>query len=936
MSDGILDPAACGCCAGTDIETPAPITNAPGLSTIAYRVGTWASFRESILARLSSSDYPPLAALATRDDDDFTIALADAFAVMADVLTFYQERIANEAYLRTATERRSVVELARLIAYEPAPGVAAETWLAFTLEEARGAPAQAGAPVTIPVGTRVQSVPGPDELPQTFEVRAAIEARVERNAIRVQTRAPQRILFGLTQAYLAGTSLQLAPGDILLIVGADRQRYKGSERWDVRVLSAVEPDNARGLTRVAWREPLGHASPRVEPADPPTEVFVFRLRAALFGHNAPNPALLSTSGTNLDSLIDKSTSPWRWKNFTPGGTFIDLDQQYQKIAPGSWVALVNPGFAHLPSSLPGYVELYNVTEIAFPSRTDFALSNKITRITPDTTEHLTRFTLRETLALAQSEPLALAEEPILDPLYGDMVPLATVVPDLERGQALAVAGKRQHLRIAADAGSHSLLLANGSRVELPPGARLAMAAPPARTLGDGSTIRIEPAALISALRARDSTALTWTLADIDGATGILVAGANALVFDPATDTDTFVAEIAFIADAADGVTSTRERTRLRLAAPLKHCYDRETVTINANLALAGHGEGVSEILGSGEPAVPNQEFTLRQAPLTWTIAETPTGRASTLEIEAGGTLWREVPTLFGASPKDRVFAIQTFDDGTARARFGDGVEGARLPAGQQNVRARYRKGLGLAGNVAAGKLTTLLTRPLGVTTASNPAPAEGGEDPEPLDAARENAPLTVLTLERAVSVTDYADFARSFAGIAKAHATWVAHGPARGVHVTVAGIEGSPITPAGRTWTSLMQALRAYGDPVVPLSVQSYAAATFRLAATVRVAADRIIDDVLEEVRKGLRAAFAFDQRDFGQTVSIDEVARVAHDVEGVEAIDVNVLRRSDQPASPPVRSRLFSSLPLATGMSVSPAEILVLDEQTLDIGAMT
>jgi hypothetical protein len=92
---------------------------------------------------------------------------------MADVLTFYQERIANEAYLRTATERSSVRELARLIGYSLAPGVAAETWLAFTLEEARGAPEQKAAPVTIAAGTRVQSVPGPDELPQTFEVLAS-------------------------------------------------------------------------------------------------------------------------------------------------------------------------------------------------------------------------------------------------------------------------------------------------------------------------------------------------------------------------------------------------------------------------------------------------------------------------------------------------------------------------------------------------------------------------------------------------------------------------------------------------------------------------------------------------------------------------------------------------------------------------------------------
>src|SRR4029077_14683284 len=103
------DTADCGCCAGTEIDTPGAKFNGPGLPAIAYRVGRHSDFETTLLARLSSTDFPALAALTTRGDDDYTIALCDAFATMADVLTFYQERIANESYLRTATERRSVL-----------------------------------------------------------------------------------------------------------------------------------------------------------------------------------------------------------------------------------------------------------------------------------------------------------------------------------------------------------------------------------------------------------------------------------------------------------------------------------------------------------------------------------------------------------------------------------------------------------------------------------------------------------------------------------------------------------------------------------------------------------------------------------------------------------------------------------------------------------
>ena len=932
MSDALLDSAGCGCCAGTDVETPAAIDNPPGLAAIAYRVGTWSTFRESILARLASADHPALAGLRSRDGDDFTIALADSFAVMADVLTFYQERIANEAYLRTATERRSVLELARLIGYSLAPGVASETWLAFTLEEARGAPEQKAVPVSIAAGTRVQSVPGPDELPQTFEVLAPIEARVEHNALRVQTQALQPIERGMTELYLAGTSLQLAAGDIVLIVGHDRRTYPGSERWDLRVVKTVAPDDRRGWTRIAWTEPLGHVGPTVDPADSPAEVFVFRARAALFGHNAPDPSLLSSSGTDLSEVVD-TASPRSWKNFAGDGQVIDLDQAYPKIVAGSWIALVSDAIRHLPSSLPGYVELYNVAQIAFPSRSAFGLSGKVSRITPDTTEHLDWYGLRNTLVLAQSEALALHTRPVRDPLYGDVVALATLAPALAAGQTLAIAGKLQHVRVTDDAGALTFARDAGGSVLAAPADRFAMLTGPTRTLPDGSTQLVAPDELMALIETRSAAPLTWRVADRDGAAGTLVAAPRALRLDASRDTDPTVSEIAFAADAADGVTHDRDRTRVRLAAALRQAYERETVVVNANVAPAGHGESVAEILGSGDAAARNQAFQLKQSPMTWTIASTPAGRASSLQIQAGDTLWREVPTLYGAGARDRVFTTQTQDDGTTLVRFGDGVEGARLPSGQQNLRARYRKGIGVAGNVGAGRITTLLTRPLGVVGATNPEVASGGEDAETLDAARANAPLTVLTLDRAVSLTDYVDYSRAFAGVAKAHAAWVAHGAARGVHVTVAGPHGAAVEAVARN--RLLESLRGYGDPLVALNVQSYHAATFRLSATVRVAADRVVDDTLAAVRAALVAAFAFDARDFGQTVSMDEVMRVCHGVAGVEAVDLVVLRRSDQSASPAVRARLFAAMPLLVGATVSAAEILVLDAASLDIGAM-
>jgi hypothetical protein len=160
----------CDCCEGLEKLTPEVINNRPGLDTLTYRVGTYASFLETMKARLTTlyledckageKHYSyPLQKLTTREASDPAIALLDAWAILAEVLTFYQERIANEGYLRTATEYRSIQELARLVGYKLRPGVAASVYLAFTLEK--------GAQVEIPAGTRGQSIPGPGELPQS-------------------------------------------------------------------------------------------------------------------------------------------------------------------------------------------------------------------------------------------------------------------------------------------------------------------------------------------------------------------------------------------------------------------------------------------------------------------------------------------------------------------------------------------------------------------------------------------------------------------------------------------------------------------------------------------------------------------------------------------------------------------------------------------------
>jgi hypothetical protein len=200
----------CGCCEGIKNFTPANIENPPSLSSIRYRIGTHGMFKASMLANLSSR----LPKLKVRQDNDLAIAIIDAWATIADVITFYQERITNEGFLRTATERLSVLQLARSVGYELAPGAASDTFLAFNVEENNPSVENS----IISIGTKVQSIPQQEEMPQTFETIEMIEARPELNEIRANTKLPHTVDRNTDTLYFEGVDTKLRQDDGILIV----------------------------------------------------------------------------------------------------------------------------------------------------------------------------------------------------------------------------------------------------------------------------------------------------------------------------------------------------------------------------------------------------------------------------------------------------------------------------------------------------------------------------------------------------------------------------------------------------------------------------------------------------------------------------------------------------------------------------------------------
>jgi hypothetical protein len=880
------------------------------LSALSYRIGTHATFLETMQARLSSSDFPSLAKLTSREADDAALALLDAWATVGDVLTFYQERIANEGYLRTATERRSVLELARLVGYQPRPGVAASVYLAYTIDP------NYKEDTVIPAGSRSQSIPGPGESAQSFETSEDLKARAQWNNLRPRMKQPQTeesIHRGddkWAHVYLKGISTNLKPNDPLLIdfgtgppvfhrvrevvpdAVADHTRVilqspsvgglatttaaRNKNRLDLieslTLPPSIPPANSRKLVRnlneqfggkknddndgddndvsqrrktlntneasyatskvftPSLRETLTSASANAQ-VTPSNEIKIYALRvkASLFGHSAPRepryePATISSGGDEVHNPNAGNLQRQPWPEWVPAA---DEDAK---------VLFLDTDYDKILSGTPIVVEQMGAAAVVYSdiavnalSRTAYGISGKTTKITLKQEWWNPRpendiTPIRTTTVYAQSEELTLAEEPIVQPICG---------------------------------GTDDLIELDGFYEGLEAGRWV----------------------VVSGER------------ELDGTSGVRFSELSML----ATVSQSVQMQSQQISRDGDTTTPTRiplpgdkTHTFIKLAEPLAYCFERAAVTIYGNVVLATHGETRTESLGNGDGSKPLQQFILKQPPLTFVAAANPAGVDSTLKVYVNDVQWHESNTLLELSSKDRRFVTQTDDEGKTAVIFGNGREGARLPTGIENVRAVYRNGIGKGGNVKAEQISLLSTRPLGAKEVINPLPASGGADREGRDQARKNAPLAIMALDRLVSVQDYEDFARVFAGIGKARAAELSDGRRQIVHLTIAGADDIPIETHSDLYRNLTAALRRFGDPYQAFRIDLRELQLLVLSARVRIHPDYLWEKVEPRIRATLLDTFSFERRELGQDALLSEAISAMQHVTGVEYVDVD------------------------------------------------
>jgi hypothetical protein len=154
-----------GCPSDLDCETrPIVCPRLVGdIPPIDYLAKDFLSFRQTLLD-FSALRYPDWR---ERSEADFGLMFLEALSGLADDLSYIQDRIAAEATLDTATQRRSIVRHARLVDYEPRPATSARVLLQFDVAEGTTA---------LKEGLAV-SAPSPEGVPIVFELGDSLATR---------------------------------------------------------------------------------------------------------------------------------------------------------------------------------------------------------------------------------------------------------------------------------------------------------------------------------------------------------------------------------------------------------------------------------------------------------------------------------------------------------------------------------------------------------------------------------------------------------------------------------------------------------------------------------------------------------------------------------------------------------------------------------------
>ncbi|MDY7088323.1 MAG: putative baseplate assembly protein [Actinomycetota bacterium] len=360
--------------------------------------------------------------------------------------------------------------------------------------------------------------------------------------------------------------------------------------------------------------------------------------------------------------------------------------------------------------------------------------------------------------------------------------------------------------------------------------------------------------------------------------------------------------------------------------PLPGALLASATVLKGNNVLATHGATVTDEPVFVSDGTPGQRFSLSRAPVTHLLlgGASRRGAAPEVDVLVDDVPWTHVETVATSGPADPHFTTTIDDQDVLTVHLGTGGHGAIPPAGAQ-VAARYRVGLGPAGNVGPDTLTLAVSDIPEITGVANPFAATGGAARESIEEARVAGPGSVIAQERAVTVADFELLAAGFPGVGKAKARVGLRGGYKVVQVYIVAADPDTVPPPPPP-PQLCAAVKQHLEARMPINRMAGAdvlAPVFvAIDATVEVHLKRDTrrEDVVTAVENTLRDLLSFTRQEFGRAVRVGEVFSALYPIPGIDYVLLTRLQRADRPTP----FGALADVPVAENELAYPHQIVV------------
>jgi hypothetical protein len=868
---------------------------------INYLAKDYGSFRSVILDRLSQL----LPTWGGTSEADIGIALAELLAYVGDSLSYKQDAIATEAYLQTARSRISLRRHALLVDYHVHDGCNARTWIHME--------------VSVPVvldGTKTQFctlVPGaPSKL--TGNERQALAAGVvifegmqeasllqEHNQMSFYTWGDENCCLpkGATEATLLGTLEKLQPGDVLIfkeIVGPQTGNPADADvrhRCAVR-LTAVTTHDAQGnllvdplfedvtgaaitsvgqkatpVTEIQWAEPDALPFPVCISSkyidSQQTEKVVPKVSIVL-GNN-----LLADHGVRLTGIdLDRVPRPKLFRPPNPAAdrchptAAVAVPVRYQPVMPDSPITQV------VTLQVAGSPVTSGVVHLATNKYVTLDDSNGLVSLTVQAASPLTWPNFFGVLAQKNtSNPANFDLSIVYNPLSGAAG--MSTPPVLETFTDLSlVPGDPNYVLPKINAVSRFITIPAA-----PPGAVPAAYPGVPDMLTAGGTTNLKDTGGTTYLTVQPTNPAGWP-----PLFGVLTQG-------DITDPLKFNLLVVYAPSSGNGV----------LVPVVVEEFDGLSLAIIVATPIASNLVKVRSF--EDEPNLKLSAYDL----LHYDASQATPAMKLTSSLNGGTTDWTPEPDLLGDAADDTHFVLEVEYDGTARVRFGDGVNGMR-PKSDSKFSASYRVGNGTAGNIGADTLI-LCTDPR-IDLSTNPLAAVGGTNPETTDQIRRRAPQAFMTQERAVTMADYERVTEMNGQVQHAVATLRWTGSWYTVFITAERKGEGRLTTALRK--QLKRNINRYRLAGQDIELEAPQYVSLQIDLTICVDPDYFSADVEGALMRvlgcgmlpdGTKGVFYPGNFTFGQTIYLSPIYAAARKVPGVQSVTATTFQAQSSPPTP-------------------------------------